>query len=62
MIKRNVFSEPFAFWLTREFLATEEDQAEDLRPIGDKEFYSTLAMLVAGIVVLALTIGPFAIR
>jgi hypothetical protein len=62
MIKRNAYQEPFAFRLVREFLTTEEDQAEDLRPIGNKEFYTTLAMLVAGVAVLALTIGPFAIR
>ncbi len=61
MINRQSVQEPFAFWLIREFLASDENGLEDLQPIDDKEFYSVLAMLITGVVVLALTIGPFAI-
>jgi hypothetical protein len=61
MIKRQSIQEPFAFWLVRAFLPSEEDVSEDLRPISDKEFYAVLAMLIAGVAALALTIGPFAI-
>jgi hypothetical protein len=53
MCPKSSFGKPFPL--------AEEDTSEDLRPIGDKEFYSTLAMLIAGLVLLALTIGPFAI-
>lgn len=62
MIKRQSIQEPFAFWLIREFMASKEDASEDLRPISNREFYSILAMLVAGVAALALTIGPFALR
>jgi hypothetical protein len=62
MIKRQSIQEPFAFWLIREFLTSEEDAAEELRPITNREFYSILAMLVAGVAVLGLTIGPFALH
>jgi hypothetical protein len=61
MIIRQTVPEPFAFWLIREFLTSDEDKSEDLQPIDNKEFYSVLAMLIAGVAVLALTIGPFAI-
>jgi hypothetical protein len=61
MINRQSIRDPFAFWLSQEFLAVDEHESEDLKPIGDKEFYSVLAMLVTGVVVLALTIGPIAI-
>ena len=61
MIKRQVISEPFAFWLIREFLSDEEEGWEELKPIGNKEFYSILAMLVAAVAVIALTIGPLSI-
>ena len=61
MINRQTVPEPFAFWLIREFLTSDEDASEDLKPIEDKEFYSMLGMLIAGVAVLALTIGPFAI-
>ncbi len=61
MIKRQAISEPFAFWLIREFLGGEEESFEELTPVSDKEFYSILAMLVAAIAAIALTIGPFSI-
>jgi hypothetical protein len=61
MINRQSIPEPFAFWLIREFLTSHEYESEDLKPIDNKEFYSVLAMLIAGIAVLAVTIGPFAI-
>ncbi len=50
---KNSFGKPFPL--------SGEDESEDLLPIGDTEFYATLAMLIAGVAVLALTIGPFAI-
>ena len=53
--------EPFLFGLIREIFGDEEEQVEDLKPIEDKEFYAILGMLLAGVLVLALTIGPFAI-
>lgn len=61
MFNRQTVPEPFAFWLIREFLTSDEDELEDLRPMDNKEFFSVLAMLIAGIAVLAVTIGPFAI-
>jgi hypothetical protein len=61
MIRRQSAPEPFVFWLIREFLATKEDASEDLQPISSKEFYSVLGMLFAGILLLAVTIGPFKI-
>jgi len=61
MINRQSISEPFAFWFDWELLNSEELDSEDLQPIDDKEFYSGLAMLVTGVIILALTIGPFAI-
>ena len=48
--------------LTRLFEGAGEDHFEDLRPIEDKQFYSVLAILVAGLAAIALTIGPLAIR
>ncbi len=61
MIKRHVISEPFAFWLVREFLSGDAESLENLEPIGNKEFYSILAMLLAGVAAIAFTIGPFSI-
>ena len=61
MINPQSVSEPFSFWFIREFLTSENDRTEETKPIDDKEFYSVLAMLFAGVVILALTIGPFAI-
>jgi hypothetical protein len=61
MIKRQVLSEPFAFWLIREFLSGEEESFDELKPIGGREFYSVLAMLLAAVAVIALTIGPLSI-
>jgi len=61
MINRQTVPEPFAFWVIREFITSDEAASEDLKPIDSKEFYSVLAMLIAGVAVLALTIGPFAI-
>ena len=55
-----VSRESFAFWVVRQFLATEEDRLLDLQPITNKEFCSVFFILVLGIVILALTIGPFA--
>ncbi len=54
--------EPFAFWLVRQFLSSPDEELEDLKPVDDKEFYSILGMLLAGLAAIALTIGPFAIR
>ncbi len=61
MIKRHVLSQPFAFWLIQEFLSGDDEGLEELRPIGDKEFYAILAMLLAAVAAIALTIGPFSI-
>ncbi len=61
MIKRQVLSQPFAFWLVQEVLSGEEETLEELKPIADKEFYAILAMLLAAIATIALTIGPFSI-
>jgi hypothetical protein len=61
MISRQSVQEPLAFRLVREFLMSKTDESEDLRPIDDKEFYSAMALLTAGVIVLALTIGPFAL-
>ena len=36
-------------------------RSDDLKTVTDKEFYSVLALVVAGIAVIALTIGPFSI-
>ena len=48
--------------LTHLFEGADEDHFEDLRPIEDRQFYSILAILVAGLAAIALTIGPLAIR
>ncbi len=61
MIRRQLLSQPFAFWLIQEFLSGEEETLEELTPIGDKEFYSILALLLAAVAVIALTISPFSI-
>lgn len=61
MIQQQSTAEHFAFWLVRTFLASAEDQSEDMRPISDKEFFAVLAMLIGGVLLLALTIGPFGI-
>ena len=61
MIRQQSVPEPFVFQLVREFLVSDDDRIEELEPIGDKEFYSVLAMLIAGVVLLALTIGPIAV-
>ena len=60
MTEQKESTEPLVFCLIRQFLATEEDQMLDLQPITNKEFYSVLLILVLGIVILALAIGPFA--
>ena len=60
-MSRQVIQERFAFWLVREFLTSEDEQFTNLEPISNKEFYSVLGLLIAGVAVLALTIGPFAI-
>ncbi len=54
--------EPFLFSLIRDVLFSEEDQHEDLQPVGDREFYSILTILIAGLAIMAFTIGPLAIR
>ncbi len=61
MINRQSAQEPFVFMLIREFLTTKADESEESRPIDNKEFYSAMALLTAGVVILALTIGPFAL-
>ncbi len=55
-------SQSFGLSLTDLFLGGDEDQFEELRPISGKEFYSALAILVAGLAAIALTIGPLGIR
>ncbi len=44
--------EPFMFWLVRQFLPPEEDRQENVQPITDREFYSTIAMIIAALLVL----------
>ncbi len=61
MIRQQSVPEPFALQLVRDFLISDDGQFEEVEPIGDKEFYSILAMLIAGVVLLALTIGPIAV-
>jgi hypothetical protein len=61
MINRQSIPEPFSLWFSREFLTAETNDSEDLLPIDNKVFYSELAMVVTGVIVLALTIGPFGI-
>jgi hypothetical protein len=60
-IRRQSIPEPSLFRLILEFLFSDEKRIEELEPIGDKEFYSILAMLITGIVLLAVTIGPFSL-
>jgi hypothetical protein len=52
----------FGPWFAQQFLATDDDRFDDLRPIGDKEFYGALGILFAGVAAIALTIGPLALR
>ena len=54
--------EPFVFSLLREVFFSVEDQREELQPVSDREFYSILTILVAGLATIALTIGPLAVR
>ena len=61
MIRRQSIQQPSWWELVRESFISDDDQFDELKPIGDKEFYSVLAILVAGVVLLALTIGPIAI-
>ncbi len=61
MINRQSIQEPFASGLVREFLASKTGENEYSRPIDDKEFYSAMAIVAAGVLILALTIGPFAL-
>jgi hypothetical protein len=44
--------EPFAFWLVRQFLITEERQKEDIKPISNRELFSILSMIIAALVIL----------
>jgi hypothetical protein len=61
MIRQQSVPRPFAIRLVREFLISDDEQFEELEPIGDREFYSILAMLIVGVVLLALTIGAIAV-
>jgi len=61
MVRRHSVAQPLAFRLIEEFFISDDDEFEESKPISNKEFYSILAMLIVGVVVLAVTIGPFAL-
>jgi len=44
--------EPFAFWLVRQFLTTEENQKKDIRPVGNHELFSIFGMIIAALIIL----------
>jgi hypothetical protein len=44
--------EPFAFWLTRQFLPKARYRKDNFRPINNYEFYSIMGIIVAALFVL----------
>lgn len=36
---------PFAFWLVKNFLSAEEEQAEESTPISNNEFYLSMVLI-----------------
>lgn len=61
-LERPDSGESFLFWLLQQFPGSPEEELDHLQPIGNREFYSVLTLLAAGLVTIALTIGPLAIR
>jgi hypothetical protein len=41
-------TEPFAFWLTQQFLPIEDNSEEDIQPIGNREFFCIIC-IIAGV-------------
>ncbi len=44
--------EPFTFWLVRHFLAAEENQNKDNRPVSNRELFSIFGMIIAALIIL----------
>jgi hypothetical protein len=47
-------SEPFFFWLARQFLPALENHEEDIQPINNREFYSIMGMIILALMVLGI--------
>jgi len=61
MIQRQSVPAPFSFRMIREFLVSDEELFGEMKPIGNREFYTILAMVIGAVLLLAVTIGPLAI-
>lgn len=61
MIPQQSLQGSLSLRLIREFFVSDDDQFGALKPISNREFYSVLAMLIAGLALLAVTIGPLKI-
>ena len=61
MLMRQSIMQPFSFKVIRDFFPPSEESFEELQPITNREFFSVLGMLVVGLLLLAVTIGPITI-
>jgi hypothetical protein len=54
ILQKNQIEQPFMFWLIRELFATEqgiEEIEEEMKPIGNREFYTWMSVLFAALLV-----------
>ena len=61
MITRQSLSGPLSFRSLRGFIVSDREASEELQPITNREFLSVLSMLIVGLLLLAVTIGPLKI-
>jgi hypothetical protein len=51
ILQKNQLEEPFMFWLIRELFATDHGVEEELKPIGNREFYVWMVLLSAALLI-----------
>lgn len=60
LLQRNHMQRPFVFWLIQELFSGDQPFEEELRPLGDREFYTWMAMIGGALLVYAVVFRSFA--
>ncbi len=47
--QRNPAEQPFMFWLIQELFSKGDSLEEETKPIGDREFYTMIALIVGSL-------------
>ncbi len=58
--QRNQMEQPFVFWLIQELFSGDQLIEEEIRPLGDREFYTWMALIGGALLVYAVAFRVFA--